>query len=314
MKSPSLPFNVQERDIDLLILEQLHTSPSFVSWIAAKIGISDGTFVDAMHSVFRDGGETDVMLFLDTPEGRVAVMIEDKIGAQMQPRQGERYHERGEVLCREGKAVRYVTVLCAPEIYLSGISELSAWQHRLPIEDLGRWFSSDVSPSAIWRSSILTAAASKGARARHADDRSNTQFDGPLLALKADYQKFVEGHYDELIATLQTGRDREYYLRARRLPAGIRFKHSFFRGEISLIFERKWAEVAARHLDATLPDRSWLVRHGGELHLRMPVDVFDPALPLSMQEDTAKKALDEICLLIPVAENILILSSAVPKG
>jgi hypothetical protein len=34
-----LPFSAQERDIDLVILEQLHLSPAFVEWLAGRVNV-----------------------------------------------------------------------------------------------------------------------------------------------------------------------------------------------------------------------------------------------------------------------------------
>jgi len=84
------PFNAQERDIDLMLLEEIHCEPTFLAWIAEQAGISNGSLVQARHSVYRGNGETDVLVFVDTPKGRTALMVEDKIGAEMQPRQAER--------------------------------------------------------------------------------------------------------------------------------------------------------------------------------------------------------------------------------
>lgn len=54
------PFSVQERDVDLLILGQLHISPSFVTWIGERAGIAGARLASARHSVSTANGETDV--------------------------------------------------------------------------------------------------------------------------------------------------------------------------------------------------------------------------------------------------------------
>jgi hypothetical protein len=100
------------------------------------------------------------------------------------------------------------------------------------------------------------------------------------------------------------GAERELYIRARSLPTGLRFKHSFFRGEVSLILERKWAEPTREWLTAHRPGGSSLVQYGGELYLRIPTEVMDPAVPLPQQDQTAVQALDTITRLMPLAEQI----------
>lgn len=304
MVATGLPFTVQERDIDLLILEQLHLSPEFLSWLAGAVGVPGARLEAARHSVVTSRGETDVLVTLRSGEERVAVMIEDKIGAPMQPRQAERYHERGRDLCAGGEADRFVTVLCAPRAYLAGVPDGEGWQVRLPLESLADWFGRDPSPASAWRRAILLAASGKLARARAAEDRSNRDFDPTLLAMKQAYRELVEARFPELIATPQTGRDREYYLKGRDLPSGLRFKHAFFRGEVSLIIERAWAERAGDWLAMHAPEGTHLIPHGGELHLRRPVEVLDPGRPLAEQVDLAAAALDEVCRLLPLAREI----------
>lgn len=300
-----LPFSVQERDVDLLILEQLHLSPEFVSWIAGKTGTAGGRLESARHSVFETKGETDVLLFLGSPQGRVAVMIEDKIGAAMQPRQCERYHERGSVLCSAGEASSYTTVLCAPRSYIAQIPADQNWHVRIALEEISDWLAPDPSPAARWRRAILDAAVFKANRARQAYDTSDRAFDPALRALKQAYKQLVRERYPEFKATEQLGSDREYYLGAFSLPSGIRFKHSFFGGNVSLILERRWADIEESWVAANAPAGSWIVRHAGELHIRKSADVLDPARPLGEQEATALQGLDEIRQLANFAEKIV---------
>ncbi|HEV7436508.1 MAG TPA: hypothetical protein VGO22_16815 [Pseudorhizobium sp.] len=146
-----VPFSVQERDVDLLILEQLHVSPAFVARLAERDGVRGPIFYAARHSVYRGNGETDVLVFLDGSKGRIAVMIENKIGAMMQPQQCERYHLRGQVLVEAAEAVAYTTVLCAPRAYLATVPATELWNHRLAHEDIAEWMKGDPSPSAAWR-------------------------------------------------------------------------------------------------------------------------------------------------------------------
>jgi hypothetical protein len=60
MTPHSPPFNARERDIDLMLLEEMHCSPTFLGWIASQVGISNAALFLAQHSVYRGNGETDV--------------------------------------------------------------------------------------------------------------------------------------------------------------------------------------------------------------------------------------------------------------
>lgn len=195
------------------------------------------------------------------------------------------------------RAAGYRTALVAPRGYLAGLADAAIWGARIALEEIAAWFEGDPAPAAAWRRAILLAAASKAARARVADDRRDGRFDAVVGPLKAACRQVVLDRYPELRPTVQAGRDREYHLGAQGLPAGVRLKHAVFRGEVSLILERRWAEAQGARLAALAPPGSWLVPKGGELHLREAVDVLDPGQPLAAQEATVTAALDEVVRL-----------------
>lgn len=300
----NLPFSAQERDIDLLLIEQLHVSDEFAAKFNARIGLSGASVSTVRHSVYREHGETDVLLIVAIAGQRVAVMIEDKIGAPMQPEQCERYHLRGRALCEQGEVDRYTTVLFAPEGYLSGVDQAKPWDFRVSFEEVRELITATAFPGWEWKQAVLTAAAGKQTRAREADNRSNKAFDSIIAPLKQAYRAFVLARFPTLRASKQEGRDREYYLGAAGLPAGIRFKHAFFRGEVNLIFERAWAVQAESALTGQLPDGYWAVQHGSEYHIRGAVEVMDPSLPFEQQEETVAAALAEVMSLLPLAEKV----------
>ncbi len=294
-------FNVQERDIDLLLLGQCNISEVFVSWLADKVGIVGAKFDEAHHSVVTDRGETDVLLYVNEPEGRIAIMIEDKIGAVMQPRQCERYHERGEALVNSGAIAGYRTLLCAPNAYIVAVPPNETWHGRISFEEIADWLTKQDSPVNFWHARILNAASLKLGRARWADEKSNLAFNEQLALLKSDYRQFILLNYPNLQAKVQTGRDREYYIAGSGLPPGIRFKHSFFKGFVMMILERRWVEAGEVWLKSRVPEGGSLLKHGGELHLLLTTEIFDPELPFEAQQETAKVAIDRILTLKDLA-------------
>ena len=71
-----------------------------------------------------------------------------------------------------------------------------------------------------------------------------------------------------------------------------------------MILEHAWAERANSWLAAPPPEGTCIIQQGGELHLRRLVKVLDPARPLREQEDVAVAALDEVCHLVTLADEI----------
>jgi hypothetical protein len=96
MGLPARTFaTVTERDIDLLILEELASSTQFRSWWLKQSRIrnpDEHSLVGAWHSYPTQTGQSDVLLVVENAVGkRYALMIEDKIYAPPQPRQAERH-------------------------------------------------------------------------------------------------------------------------------------------------------------------------------------------------------------------------------
>jgi hypothetical protein len=80
-----------ERDIDLLLLEEMHASRDFVDWLISRTFDSNercSEFISARHSVSNEGGESDLILvFRDMSGGTCGLLLEDKLNAPPQPDQ-----------------------------------------------------------------------------------------------------------------------------------------------------------------------------------------------------------------------------------
>jgi hypothetical protein len=163
---------MQERDLDLFILEELHSNTDFQSWFAERIGLRSYMFRDAKHSVSAkiDGkwGETDILSFYEKGGETVAVLIEDKIAAAFADRQTDRYHDRAADLIRLELADRYITLLVAPSSYFKNVPQEAIWDKRLSIEEIRDWFAAIGSNHTRWREQALTACLDRIKRSQAA--------------------------------------------------------------------------------------------------------------------------------------------------
>jgi len=155
---------VQERDIDLLLLEQLHVSPSFVAWWCEQLELPGATFDGVWHSVHNADGETDVLLRVRVANKRVGVLIENKVAASEQHEQDLRYHRRGAQGIADGWFDRYVTCICAPQAYLDGLAECSQYVGRIAYERIADWFSQQDDAHSAWRKRVMDEAVKQGRR------------------------------------------------------------------------------------------------------------------------------------------------------
>jgi hypothetical protein len=135
---------VCERDIDLLLLEEFLASVAFRHWFVATAAINElslGDFLGANRSVTHSTGESDLEVrFSDSDGGTLVLLVENKIGASLQPQQAERYHARGDDYFAKGHCSRYRTVIVAPLAYFVSPAQLKGFQHRLSYEALIEWF------------------------------------------------------------------------------------------------------------------------------------------------------------------------------
>lgn len=68
------------------------------------------------------------------------VLLENKIDANLQSRQPQRYRERAVRYVKQGQCAVCVTVLAAPQVYLGGEPHSIGFDHVLPYEDIVDWF------------------------------------------------------------------------------------------------------------------------------------------------------------------------------
>jgi hypothetical protein len=112
--------DIRERDIDLLLIEELYSSPlsreHFLSLLRGEVP-NTANFIAARHSVSCSLGQSDVELELQVGEERWILMIENKIDASFQPDQAKRYTQRGEQHILSGYT-KFFTILIAPAAYL----------------------------------------------------------------------------------------------------------------------------------------------------------------------------------------------------
>ena len=133
---------VYERDIDLLLLEEMHASTQFRRWLEQTIigdQVEEASFIEACHSICGvtpgGSGESDlILLFSDATNQRWAIPIENKVTAAAQPEQAFRYRERGMHGVETGKWQRFKTAIIAPELYLSRGSDVANFDAKLSYE------------------------------------------------------------------------------------------------------------------------------------------------------------------------------------
>lgn len=155
---------VAERDIDLLLLEEINVSPKFSSWLLERVGHSDPSvsFAGAWHSITHTHfGESDLIVKFDSG---YAILIENKIDAPAQPDQSARYQKRGEAGLTAGNWSDYICCIVAPARYLQGNAEAKTYGVRISYEEIRDWFLAQADERSYFRAGILNSAIEQNRR------------------------------------------------------------------------------------------------------------------------------------------------------
>lgn len=136
-------LELSEELVDKALVGLLNQSREFRNWFLARVLDHNGesvaaiSFRGANRSVYHLNGESDVVVEWAGPgRRRVIVLLETKVNATFQERQGRRYADRARRIAKaEAATVR--TVLLAPEHYLRAANPEATWfEVHLSLEDL----------------------------------------------------------------------------------------------------------------------------------------------------------------------------------
>lgn len=113
-----------ERDVDLLLIEELKCSSAFVSWLTERVGKAVNRQIECQgsavfHSKRRvhNRREIDISLDVHCTNERVSILIEIKLDTLDQPRQAESYREEAQTIVARGDASAAFTLLTCPRAY-----------------------------------------------------------------------------------------------------------------------------------------------------------------------------------------------------
>lgn len=147
---------LRERDIDLLLCAELHAPGALRHKFEEVLGVGDATFEGAWVSLAELEGENDLVISWFAPGGRIIALVENKIAAEFQPDQGERYAQRAVRWAGTPGVDRVETVLIGPSDYFHRAGA-DHFGHHLSYEALTESLGNDVDPRAAFLARALTA-------------------------------------------------------------------------------------------------------------------------------------------------------------
>lgn len=151
-----------ERDVDMLLAEELRVNAAFGKWMMDKFGVSDLIF-PAAHinvSVVEDGSEADVVAtFRTTSDLNHRLFVENKIDALLMPEQLERYARRAEGEKKRQLVSGFSILFFTPSVYLE--TKLPTGVKQITFEEAAQALASQKDVRSQYRASLLMRALPK---------------------------------------------------------------------------------------------------------------------------------------------------------
>jgi hypothetical protein len=279
-----------ERDIDLLLSEELYASAGFANWIAKRLelGMDEWKVASVHRSVVDSFGETDVTaLFVSSlTTASALILFENKIAARFQPLQPERYLKRAENSLCKGKCSYVKTVLLAPAVYMTAEAQ-AAFHAVLTYEDLISWFlETEVDARTSFKVLLLQRAIEK------AKTGYQPREDQHASGFWHSYWELCQLIAPELLMPEPTGRPAGsdwIYFKPVGLPANVQLVHKLTRGAVDLQFAGAMTGQAIRAY--THDQRYELVRTGKSVAWRVKTAPIDMQGSFDAQVDSIRVAI-----------------------
>ncbi|MBZ4039648.1 PD-(D/E)XK nuclease family protein [Novilysobacter selenitireducens] len=288
---------VCECDIDLLLLEEFLSSPAFGLWFGQAAGVKDdalGTVVEAGRSITHSTGESDLEVHMVCGTGRTVLLIENKIGAGLQPLQAERYHLRGRDYLSKNRCERVVSVIVAPDRYFASSGETKGFECRVSYEALMQWFDND--------------AAELGVRRYYKRSLLQSGIDKAVLGYQPDVDsgvtEFFRAYWDLAVASYPElgmrpprqrpgGSGRVYFKTPPLTAIGADIAHKTGRGIVDLHLRGRGARLAEveAHLGEVLAADMRVASAGKSAAVRLEAPRLDRTAPAAEQLDAIRRGL-----------------------
>jgi len=300
-----------ERDIDLLILEELQCSEEFRRWLATRVfgAAVYAKFGSVEYSVSDTTGRESDLIYLfhsADEDGLLAILIENKIDAVAQPNQAEDYLKRGQ--SGEGdKWNQFRTCLVAPNSYLDDAPNASLYQANVSYEELLAYFASrqDRDERFRWKVRLIEHAIVKKAEGYQAViSAAATEFAREYYALA------VSMHSDLGLRPPKPRPAGNTWMAFRPswLPKDVVIEHQVTAGAVKLLIYGAAERVddLRRDLDFYLRDDMHIAAAGksAAIVLKVP-EVESVEIPFEIARERMKSAIEGVAAVQSVARGIL---------
>lgn len=320
LTTPQVKGRKYERDIDVLLAEEFAISPEFADWFlqqTQKFKYVEAQVTDIYISMSDNLGESDLVVkFQRSDRKSFALFIEDKIDAQFQPNQLERYRQRAQLGVEKGQYTEFEVVLCAPNIYRNAHLDAVKSYPFVSYEAICAFLRScdPNDPRLAYRADFIESSipSSVSAWKRNDDEVTNRFWDA---AYKIAHSEFPELEMKPLKVTKNSTWINFRTWDMPTMPQRIYISFKGDRGQMDLTFTNTRDYLILPHLKPVLTEKMDVVQTGKSAAIRLCVDGFKVAVP---DIDVLGKVRDAFAACVQLLkfyrENIDLLKSAASEA
>ncbi len=264
INKPILPVEaIQERDIDILLLEEFYVDDDFCNWFVNELKLPSFSIkIGVWRSIPDFGlGETDLLFTYNSGNFKIGVLIENKLDASFQDEQYNRYIKRAIEYVEKGIYDKTYVVLIAPQLYCTNQNEFETY---LSYESISERLVFTGSKRNLFKSQLLKIASE---RLRRGYQPKNSEI---VQNFWIEYWKHKEQNYPSLImkkpSIIPFKSDWPMILDER--IKSIQFFHKLSQGNVDATFKGISEEIEFE-IKSKLPENAILVKHAKSFSIRI---------------------------------------------
>lgn len=279
---------IQERDIDLILLEELNVDNTFSEWLINEMNFPKLTKnLGAWRSITDFGlGETDVLFSYKSDNKQIYILIENKLDASFQDKQYERYLKRADKYMKNGDCDLAFVILIAPKMYCDNQNEFENFITYEQIADRLKFIGNK---RYLFKRQLFKIALEK---LRRGYKPINSL---PVQKFWHSYWKFKEENFPNLrmkkpgIVPANSDWPMLYDANLK----GITFYHKLAQGNVDATFNGFQIETELK-VKENLPKNAIFVKHNKSFSIRYFSGKCDRMKDFETQKENVRKGLENL--------------------
>lgn len=284
--------DVSERDMDMLISEEIVSSADFLAIFLQKVGIASAkvTSVELSKSDVSLG-ESDITVIVECNGEKIGLLIEDKIDAVAMPDQAMRYNLRGQKGIEQREYAKFHVFIVAPQKYLSENNESKKYPNRIQYEELLKYFSARGDSRSAYKAQQIEQAIYK--------QRTGYQVieNNAVTGFWEQYANYQKAHHPNVWLLYRPGKkgSNASWPRYNTVIKGLYFYHKSEFGCVDLTFQNcadiipELERVLSEQLGDYATDGFSVQRTSKSAALRLIVPILDFHASFEAQLDKVKE-------------------------